>query len=107
MSVSLNNVGQQENALGRREAAYELYQESLKIRRRLQETLGETPETLRDLSVSLNYVADQETILEKNQQAKGHFEECLILLKRLHVALPDDKEYSEMIVIIEEKLGLS
>ncbi len=103
-AIFLSKKGDLEHALGRREAAYELYQESLKIRRRLRETLGETPETLRDLSVSLNNVGQQENILGKTQVAEKHFRECLCLLQRLHATQPDNQEYLTMISYIEDKL---
>ncbi len=105
LTVFLNKKGNLENALGRREAAYELYLESLKISRRLLETLGETPESLRDLSVSLNNVGNIENALEFRDEAKEHFKECLLLLKRLKSAMPDIKEYDEIIEEIKEKLG--
>ena len=105
LSVSLNKVGQQENALGRREAAYQLYQESLKIRRRLLDTLGETPDTLHDLCVSLYLVAELESTLEQNSSAKKYYKECLKLLERLDISCPENEQYKNTITEIEKKLS--
>ena len=91
-------------ALGRREAAYERYQESLKIRRRLRETLGETPETLRDLSISLENMGKSELAQDNKPAAKGYFQECLGLWQRLQTVSPKDKEASEQVNKLKELL---
>ncbi len=105
LSVFLNKKGDLENALGRREAAYQLYQESLKIRRRLLDTLGETPDTLHDLCVSLYLVAELESTLEQNSSAKKYYKECLKLLERLDISCPENEQYKNTITEIEKKLS--
>ena len=54
LSISLDNVGQTERDSGRLDAALAAFRESLEICRRLRQTLGDTPQVLRDLSISLN-----------------------------------------------------
>ena len=60
LSVRSNNVGEIERDLGNPEAARTAYRESLELRRRRREALGDTPQALRNLSVSLDNVGRTE-----------------------------------------------
>jgi hypothetical protein len=54
LAIALDDVGQVARELGRLEAAEQAFAESLALRRRLVQAVGESPTALRDLSVSLN-----------------------------------------------------
>ena len=74
-----NNVGRTERDLGNLEAARTAYRESLELRRRLREALGDTPQALRDLSVSLNNVGRIERDLGNLEAARTAYRESLEL----------------------------
>jgi tetratricopeptide (TPR) repeat protein len=70
-------MGEISQALGHLDKAEGAYRESLTIRRRLLEGIGETPETLRDLSVSLTYMGDISRALGHLEDAEGAYRESL------------------------------
>ncbi|MCW5209629.1 hypothetical protein VU10_05520, partial [Desulfobulbus sp. US1] len=82
--------------LGDFEAAQKAYQESLSIRRRIIERVGETPESLRDLSVSLYKAGQISTELGKKEEARKNFQEGLHIAEALAKALPDQIDYNEL-----------
>jgi tetratricopeptide (TPR) repeat protein len=70
LSISLDNIGDIQQAQGQLDNALTNYTESLQLRRQIHTTYGQTPQTLRDLSISLNNIG---TIRE----AQGQFEQAL------------------------------
>ena len=83
LSVSLDNVGQTAQAMGKWANAQTAFEESLEIRRQLIKRVGETPESLRDLSVSLNYVGQTAQAMGKWANAQTAFEESLEISRQL------------------------
>jgi len=83
LSVSLDNVGDVQQDLGRTDEALVSYEESLGISRRLLEAYGESPQALRDLSVSLNNVGDVQRDLGRRVEALVSYEESLGIRRRL------------------------
>ena len=104
ISVSLDNVGKTEQALGRWEQARDLYKESLDIARRILERVGETPEALRDISVSLNNVGKTEQALGRWEKARDMTREALEIGRHLSVALPDHMDYSDLASHFQKRL---
>ena len=82
-------MGGVEAGLGNLEAARAAYRESLELSRQLRESLGDTPQALRDLSVSLDNVGGVEADLGNLEAARAAAAECLELSRRLLVAYPD------------------
>jgi tetratricopeptide (TPR) repeat protein len=89
LSISLDNVGQVERDLGNLEAARTAWRESLDLRRRLREAVGDTPQALRDLSVSLERVGQVEGDLGNLEAARTAYREALDLRRGLREALGD------------------
>ena len=87
--MSLNNVGDVERDSGRLDAALQAFRESLEIRRRLREQLGDTPQALRDLSVSLDKVGDVERDSGRLDAALQAYRESLEIRRRLREQLGD------------------
>ena len=58
LSIALDDFGNVNRELGRAEAAAENYRESLALRRRLLEVVGETPQALADVGMSLAKMAE-------------------------------------------------
>ena len=83
LSVSLNNVGDAEQALGNWEGSRERYEQTLELRKRIIERVGETPEALRDLSISLNRMGDVERALGNWEGSRERYEQSLELCKRV------------------------
>ncbi|WP_156427882.1 tetratricopeptide repeat protein, partial [Thiohalocapsa sp. ML1] len=96
LSVSLDNVGKTDQALGDLEAARAAFAESLDIRRRILARVGETPEALRDLSVSLDNVGKTDQALGDLEAARAAFAEGLELAERLAAALPNHVDYKDL-----------
>ncbi len=96
LSVSLDNVGKTDQALGEWEAARAAFAESLDIRRRILARVGETPEALRDLSVSLNNVGNTDQALGEWESARAALREGLEIAERLAAALPDQVDYKDL-----------
>ncbi|MEQ1717048.1 MAG: tetratricopeptide repeat protein, partial [Hyphomicrobium sp.] len=88
-SIALNYAGKVEYALGRLEEARAAYAESLELRRRLRQTLGDAPQTLRDLSVSLDNVGGVDKDLGRLEEARAAYAESLELRRRLRQTLGD------------------
>jgi len=82
-SVSLDDVGDVQRALGDEAGARRRYEESLKVRERLLALTGESPEALRDWSVSLNKVGDVQRALGDVAGARRRYEESLKVRERL------------------------
>ena len=91
-SISLDNVGDVERALGDVTGARGRYAQSLRVRERLVVLPGESPEALRDWSVSLNNVGDVERALGDVTGARGRFEQSLRVRERLVVLTGDSPE---------------
>ena len=89
LSISLENVGKTASDLGRSEEAQQAYAESLALRRRLHEQLGDTPQVLRDLSISLDNVGKTASDLGRSEEAQQAYAESLALMRRLHEQLGD------------------
>ena len=104
LSVSLDNVGNVAQQQGRWNDAHENYKESLDIRRRLSEMLGETPESLRDLSVSLYNLASFFEHQGEMWKAQETFQEGFDIGKRLAKMQPDIPAYTEIITFFEKKV---
>ncbi len=104
LSISLDNVGNTDQALGDWGAARAAFAESLEIRRRLLGRLGETPEALRDLSVSLNNVGNTDRALGDWGAARAAFEEGLEIARRLAQVLPRHPDYRDLPAWFEERL---
>ncbi|WP_141699311.1 tetratricopeptide repeat protein, partial [Candidatus Thiosymbion oneisti] len=68
------------------------FTESLEIRRRILQRLGETPEALRDLSVSLNKVGKTDQQLGDWQRARDAFTESLEISRRILQRLGETPE---------------
>ena len=68
------------------------YEESLELCRRLVESMGDSPERLRDVSISLNNVGGVRQALGDLAGAKASFEESLALRRRLVETLGDSPE---------------
>ena len=67
-------------------------EEALALTRQLLQLLGDTPETLRDLSVSLILVGDVQEARGELQAASASFEESLALRRQLRQLLGDTPE---------------
>jgi tetratricopeptide (TPR) repeat protein len=67
-------------------------EEALALTRQLRQLLGDTPETLRDLSVSLERVGDVQRARGELQAASASFEESLALARQLRQLLGDTPE---------------
>ena len=102
--VSLNMVGQVAQQQGRWNDAHENYKESLDIRRRLSEMLGETPESLRDLSVSLYNLGCVYEGQEDRVKALAIFEEGFEIGKRLAEMQVGIPSFTEMVSYFQKKL---
>ena len=105
LSISLNNVSQTEGDLGNLEAARSTYRESLELRRRLREALGDTPQALRDLSISLDNVGQVEGDLGNLEAARSAYRESLELARRLARTFPDQPRYQQDLAWIEARIG--
>lgn len=68
----------------------------LKLARRLVDVLGESPESLRDLSVSLYKLGDVYRGVEQLEAARHCFNEGLHLAEWLTHLLPDIPQYVEL-----------
>ncbi len=68
------------------------------------ERVGETPESLRDLSVSLNKVAGTLQAQGDWSGAREHYGEGLLLGKALQAALPNISEYSDVAEHFKQRL---
>ena len=104
MSVSLNNVGGVDEQLGHLDQARQSYAESLAIRRRLLERIGETPESLSDLSASLEKVGQVEETIGDVEPARKAFQEGFDIAHRLAVALPDQADYLDLEKRLQKRL---
>ena len=89
LAVDLTMEGKAERDGGRLDAAAQAYRESLELRRRLREQLGDTPQALRDLSVSLNNVGDVERDSGRMDAAAQAYRESLELRRRRREQLGD------------------
>jgi hypothetical protein len=87
VSLSLEGVGDVERiggeGLGGPGEAIVLYRDSLKIRRRIVEQFGETPEALRDVALSLQRTAQVQAALGERDAGVNDAREALGLLKRV------------------------
>jgi len=91
-------------ALGRLEEADTAYRESLALIREQRTRLGDTPETVRDLSIALERVGDVVRALGRLEEAVALYREALLLYRRLDLAFPDTAEYQEAIETLTQKL---
>jgi tetratricopeptide (TPR) repeat protein len=105
ISVSLDNVGRIDQALGRFEEARAAFAESLEIRRKILSRVGETPESLRDISVSLDNVGRIDQALGRFEDARAAFAESLSIARRLAHVFPDHKEHGEAVSMLEATLA--
>lgn len=76
-SISLNNVGDVERALGDVTGARGRYAQSLRVRERLVVLTGESPEALRDLAIGLQRLGDTHLALGDPLQARQYFTRSL------------------------------
>ena len=88
-SIALSYSGKVDKELGRLEDARAAYTESLALRRRLREAVGDAPQTLRDLSISLNNVGGVDKELGRLEDARAAYTESLELSRRLREAVGD------------------
>ena len=104
LSVSLDNVGNTVQAMGKYEDAKKRFEESLEISRKLIERVGETPESLRDLSVSLNNVGNTVQALGQLATARERFEEGLAIVTQLSETFSEHVDYAELADIFRKRL---
>jgi tetratricopeptide (TPR) repeat protein len=90
--------------LGQWAEAETTYRESLALRRQQRERLGNTPETVRDLSIALDNVGRVAEALGQRAEARAFYQEALILCRRLDLAFPDNTEHQKSIQNLESKL---
>ena len=105
LSISLDNVGQTDQALGDWTQARAAYAEALEIRRRLLARVGETPEALRDLSVSLNNVGQTDQALGDWTQARAAYAEALEIRRRLLARVGETPEALRDLSVSLDKVG--
>ncbi len=104
-SISLDNVGDVERALGDVTGAQGRYAQSLRVRERLVVLTGESPEALRDWSISLDRVGDVERALGDVTGAKGRYEESLRVRERLVALTGEAPEALQDLAIGLQRLG--
>ncbi|MEI7869509.1 MAG: hypothetical protein WCI11_16595, partial [Candidatus Methylumidiphilus sp.] len=85
------------------EPARAAYRESLVLRRQLRDSLGDTPQALRDLSVSLNNVGKVEADLGNLEPARAAYRESLVLRRQLRQAFPDHAQLVRDLAWIEAR----
>ncbi|MBM3226947.1 MAG: tetratricopeptide repeat protein, partial [Candidatus Tectomicrobia bacterium] len=100
----VDRVGATAQALGQWAEAEAAYRESLGLRRQQRERLGETPETVRDLSIALNRVGATAQALGQWEDARQLYQEALLLGRRLALAFPSHVEYQQTVKRLEDKL---
>ncbi len=81
---------------GAYEQAATIAAEMVSIRRKIIERVGETPESLRDLSVSLYKLGKLSAETEKKEEARRLFQEGLRIAETLAEALPDQVDYHNL-----------
>ena len=86
------------------EAALVLHRESLDLRRRLRESVGDTARAWRDLSVSLNRVGDIERDLGNLEAARTLYREGRDLCRQLSGAFPDNLRHRRDLAWIETQI---
>ncbi|WP_133512291.1 tetratricopeptide repeat protein [Candidatus Thiosymbion oneisti] len=104
-SVSLERIGNTDQALGDWNQARTAFTESLEIRRRILQRVGETPEALRDLSISLNNVGKTDQALGDWNQARKAFTEGLEIARQLAAALPEHQDHKRLPDWFERRLA--
>jgi len=104
LSVSLNNAGDADQALGQWESARAAFTESLEIRRRILQAVGKTPQALRDLSISLEKVGRADRALGQWGSARAAFSEGLEIAQRLARPLPEYEGYKDLPGWFEHRL---
>ncbi len=105
LSIALDNVGDIERDLGNLEVAGAVYRESLDLRCRLREVVGDTPQALRALAVSLNNVGDIERDLGNLEAARTVYRESLDLRRRLREAVGDTPQALRDLSLSLERVG--
>lgn len=88
----------------RMDEAYALAQQTLDIARQICERVGETPESLRDLSVSLDNVGGIAEALGRFEEAGQAYEEGLKIAKHLEKFCSDLVEYRNLSPWFENQL---
>ena len=104
-SVSLDNLGDVQRALGDEAGARERYEQSLQVSERLVKLTGESPEALRDWSVSLNNVGDVQLALGDVAGARERYEQSLQVRERLVKLTGESPEALRDWSISLEKVG--
>ena len=86
------------------DAAAQAYRESLELRRRRREQLGDTPQALRDHSVSLNNVGDVERDSGRLDAALQAYRESLEIRRRLREQIGDTPQTLRDLRIVLNRL---
>ena len=104
-SVSLDNVGDVQRAMGDVAAARDRYEQSLELSERLVKLTGESPEALRDWSVSLDRVGDVQRAMGDEAAARGRNEQSLEVSERLVKLTGESPEALSDLAIGLERMG--
>jgi tetratricopeptide (TPR) repeat protein len=104
-SIALHYSGDVDKELGRLEEARAAYAESLELRRRLREALGDAPQTLRDLSVSLDNVGGVDKELGRLEEARAAYAESREIRTRLAKTFPDVPQYRKDLAFVEKRIA--
>ena len=105
LAQRIDDEAEQEAEAGHSEVALTRWRESVELKRRLRETLGDTPQTLRDLSVSLDRLGDAERERGRAEAAIEAYRESLDLRRQLRESLGDTPQTLRDLSVSLERLG--
>ncbi len=105
LAVALYALGRAHRDLGDLDAARDAFTESLGLRRRLRDTLGDSPQVLRDLSIGLDGLGKVSRELGDLNAARQAFTESIQLSRQLRDTLGDTPQVIRDLSIGLENLG--
>ncbi len=105
LSISFNELGDLQVALGNAQIALGYYQSSLDIRQRLADAAPENANYARNLSVSFDNLGDLQVALGNAQIALNYYQRSLDIRQRLAEASPENADYARNLSVSFERLG--
>ena len=105
LSISFDNLGDMQQALGNTPAALAFYEDGRKIRQRLYDAAPDNADFARNLSISFDNLGNMQQALGNTPAALAFYEDGRKIAQRLYDAAPDNADFARDLSISFNKLG--
>ena len=105
LSISFDNLGDMQQALGNTPAALAFYEDGRKIRQRLYDAAPDNADFARNLSISFDNLGNMQQALGNTPAALAFYEDGRKIAQRLYDAAPDNADFARGLSISFDNLG--